>query len=65
MQEKSSVKVTVMLTPSLVARLDARASQDRRSRSNLAAMLIEEALLAEAEDGEHGSRARTAKYPED
>lgn len=48
MQEKSSVKVTVMLTPSLVARLDARAAQDRRSRSNLAAMLIEEALTGEA-----------------
>lgn len=47
MQERSSVKVSVMLTPSLVARLDARASLDRRSRSNLAAVLIEEALAVE------------------
>jgi hypothetical protein len=51
MQEKSSVKVTVMLTPSLVARLDARASQDRRSRSNLAALLIEESLVTDSPAG--------------
>jgi hypothetical protein len=51
-QEKSSVKITVMLTPSVVALLDARASQDRRSRSNLAAVLIEEALATEAGNSE-------------
>ena len=50
MQEKSSVKITVMLTPSLVARLDARASRSRRSRSNLAAILIEDALVEPEDD---------------
>lgn len=52
MQEKSSVKITVMLTPSLVARLDALASQSHRSRSNQAAVLIKDAMPTEATTGE-------------
>jgi metal-responsive CopG/Arc/MetJ family transcriptional regulator len=48
MQEKSCVKISVMLTPALAALLDARALQDRRSRSNAVAVLIEQALAAEA-----------------
>lgn len=44
MNEKRSTKVTVMLTPSVAARLDAYAERFRWSRSNAIAVLVEEGL---------------------
>ena len=42
--EQDVVKVTVVLRREVVERLDALASDERRSRSNLAALLLERGL---------------------
>jgi metal-responsive CopG/Arc/MetJ family transcriptional regulator len=51
MEEKRSAKISIMLPPSLVARLDAYARKSRWSRSNAVAVLVEEGLDAQEDPG--------------
>ena len=51
-EEVRSIKVSVMITPSLAARLDGYRHRDQRTRSTAAAMLIERALDATEPKGE-------------
>jgi metal-responsive CopG/Arc/MetJ family transcriptional regulator len=52
MDEKRSVKVSIMLTPFVAAQLDAYAKRFRWSRSNAVAVLVEAGLKEEEESGE-------------
>jgi hypothetical protein len=49
MDEKRSVKITFMLTPPVVAKLDAYARRWRWSRSNAVANLVEAGLIEQEE----------------
>jgi metal-responsive CopG/Arc/MetJ family transcriptional regulator len=51
MEETRSEKVSVSLTPTVVARLDAYARSHRWSRSTAASVLIEQGLAQEEADG--------------
>jgi hypothetical protein len=54
MQEKRTVKISIVLTPSVAARLDDYAQQSRWSRSTAATVLIESGLTAaEKNENDH------------
>ena len=60
MEDKRSVKISIMLSPLVAAQLDEYARRARWSRSNAAAVLVEAGLKEQAEQddkrkGQHGA----------
>ena len=54
--EMRTEKITVLLTPTVVERLDAYRAQRRWTRSTAIAALVEEGLSYESDDGKEDDR---------